>query len=343
MATLNEDPRYAEIQAAQELATSQSQATTSDLLAQNTALTTSQNQTLDEQQAIQEQAIDASTEAAIKEYENQIAKSETGYKSEAGAAYADYQQLINPYGVQAETQAASGLLGSKVSETSRISAHNTYQERVATARTAFEEANTEFQTSMAEARQSGDLQKAQIAYDIYTQKSANALREFEYASQLRLTQEQNLLDIANTYYTQGQDLQSQINYENETEYQKQQDLIAQQQWEQEYAQSQSQWEKEYALEQAQLAEDARQANMYYASKQEEEESTDLGGTDTTALSSGNMNYSTLDKQLTALINQTSGFSPNVQSSMAQALIKKSYTSGSISYDEAVALAEKYGL
>lgn len=325
MATITDDPRYSEIQAQKELAIASNESTTADLLSQNTNLTATTNAGLDEQQTIQEQAIDTATKAAIAQYENEIAKSETGYKTEAGAAYSDYQKLINPYGVQAETQAASGLLGSKVTESSRISAHNSYQERVATARSSFEEAKTEFEIAITEAQQSGDLQKAELAYEIYQQKAENALREFEYASSLRLSQEQTLLDIANTYYSQEQDLQSQVNYEEAYAYQQEQDLLAQQQW-----------EKEHALSLASLEEEKRQANMTYASK--EDDSIDISGSDTNSV------YSNLDSQLSNMnigTNSVSGI--DTKRIMAEAMIQKNYEDGNITYDEAVALAEKYNL
>ena len=131
--------------------------------------------------------------------------------------------------------------------------YNAYQNRIASARQSLNDIKLEFDNAIKEATLQNNATLAENALTALKQKLDIALEGFNYKD----TQTQNKLNwqntLNNTYYNRYKDVESQINYENEQAeairqyeeqmaYKKEQDRIAQQNW-----------EKEYALQQAQLA------------------------------------------------------------------------------------------
>ena len=200
--------------------------------------------------------------------QNQIANDNLEYQKEAQASYIDYQKEVDKYGVSRENVVANGLSNSGYSESSKVNMYNTYQNRVASARSSLNDAKLEFDNAIKEAILNNNATLAENALTALQQKLQIALEGFNY----RTEQENNRLNwnynINNTYYNRYQDVEDQINYENQQAeairqweeqmaYQKEQDRIAQQNW-----------EREYALQQQQLAmerEAQAQQQAYYAS------------------------------------------------------------------------------
>lgn len=193
--------------------------------------------------------------------EQQRKKSEQAYQNEAKASYIDYQKEIDKYGVSRENVVNNGLSNSGYAESSKVDMYNTYQNRLGTARKSMQDAGIEFDNAIRQAQLSNDETLAQNALKALQDKLNIALEGFNYRSE----QENNRLNwnntINNNYYNRYKDVESQINYENETaekirryneqmEYQKERDRIADEQW-----------QKEYALQQAQAA----AQNNYYSS------------------------------------------------------------------------------
>lgn len=169
-----------------------------------------QNEALDKQLAFQEKLINQNKEKAreVKETEEKKAKN-------------DYFSYINPYGVQAESFASQGLLNTGVSETAKLGGYNTYQNRVATANKVMQEAFVQYDNELEQARLNNDVQKAQ-----------NALNKLQMQ-----------LEYSENYYNRRSDLaQQNLQYnqwQQQFDYQKQRDAVADAQWQKEYNLSKS--------------------------------------------------------------------------------------------------------
>lgn len=178
--------------------------------------------------------------------EQQRNKAEKEYQNEAKASYIDYQKEVDKYGVSRENVTANGLSNSGYAESSKVDMYNTYQNRLATARKSLEDAGIEFDNAIREAQMSNNETLAQNALKALQDKLNIALEGFNYKSE----QENNRLNwnynINNNYYNRYKDVESQINYENETAekirqynenmaYQKEQQQLEQQRWEKEMA------------------------------------------------------------------------------------------------------------
>ena len=178
--------------------------------------------------------------------EQQRKKSEQAYQNEAKASYIDYQKEVDKYGVSRENVVNNGLSNSGYAESSKVDMYNTYQNRLGTARKSMQDAGIEFDNAIRQAQLSNDETLAQNALKALQDKLNIALEGFNYKTE----QENNRLNwnntINNNYYNRYKDVESQINYENETAekirqynenmaYQKEQQRLEQQRWEQEMA------------------------------------------------------------------------------------------------------------
>lgn len=178
--------------------------------------------------------------------EQQRKKSEQAYQNEAKASYIDYQKEVDKYGVSRENVVNNGLSNSGYAESSKVDMYNTYQNRLGTARKSMQDAGIEFDNAIRQAQLSNDETLAQNALKALQDKLNIALEGFNYKSD----QENNRLNwnynINNNYYNRYKDVESQINYENETAekirqynenmaYQKEQQQLEQQRWEKEMA------------------------------------------------------------------------------------------------------------
>ena len=205
-----------------------------------------QNETLDKQLAYQEGLIEQQKEIARenKEIEDKKAKN-------------DYSSFINPYGYQAESEAINGFTNSGVSETAKLGGWNTYQNRLASANKAMQDAFTQYDNDMNEARMNNDVQKAQnalaklqmqlgFAESFYTNKtnipqnqlSNNQALDSEYNSRYNTTYNQILEEQARAEAIrqwEAEMAEQQRQYNESLAYQKQQDALAQANWEKEYA------------------------------------------------------------------------------------------------------------
>lgn len=176
------------------------------------------NQLYDEQLKQQQNIINTSTQQTIDEIERNKQKTDEQVAKTNKALYTDYQKQINPYGVNSENLAEQGLGGSGLAETTKANYYNTYQN----ARTeATNNANTikaDFDAQIVKARQNGDLQMAQSALEMYKQK---------------------VNDLYNTYNLKFQ--------QDQFAYGKEQDALAQSNWEKEYqrALEQADWERQF--------------------------------------------------------------------------------------------------
>lgn len=208
--------------------------------------TNQQQQLVDQWQNTQNQIANDNLNFQKELYEQQKQKAEEEYQKEAKASYIDYQKEVDKYGVSRENVVANGLSNSGYSESSKVDMYNTYQNRVASARSSLNDAKLEFDNAIKEATLTNNAQLAENALTALQQKLQIALEGFNYTTE----QENNRLNwnytINDTYYNRYQDVEDQINYENQQAeairqwneqmaYQKEQQRLEQQRWEREMA------------------------------------------------------------------------------------------------------------
>lgn len=108
-------------------------------------------------------ALEKQGEYLVNSYEQQKAKAAQSYAQEQSAAYADYQNQINPYGAQAEQLAASGLSNSGYAESLKTQAYVAYQNRYSAARQSYQDSLVAFDNAFNEAKMQNDLARAELA------------------------------------------------------------------------------------------------------------------------------------------------------------------------------------
>lgn len=153
------------------------------------------NTTMKEAYERQKEAQNAQTQATIDQINTQKERTERDYQREQRGAYSDYQNQINPYGVQAEQMASNGLNNTGYSESSRTSMYNAYQNRVATARQSLQDAMVDYNAQIVNAQNTNNTTLAELWSNTYMKIAENALAGFQYRNQLeqsRISTEQAL-------------------------------------------------------------------------------------------------------------------------------------------------------
>ena len=185
------------------------------------------------------------TELAINEINQEKEKTRKDYLKEQRGAYTDWQKQSNQYGANAEQMAANGLRNTGYSESSQVSMYNTYQNRVATARDSYNLAVQNYDNKIAEARLANNSKLAEIAYKALQTELELSLNGFQYKNTLLLDQINKQQTISDTYYARWQNVLNQMNTENalaeqirqyneQFEYKKERDKIADEQWQKEF-------------------------------------------------------------------------------------------------------------
>ena len=175
-----------------------------------------QNKLLAQQEAKQNEITQKQTQLNIDELNREKEKIDTDVNKTTSGLYTEYQKQANQYGVEAERQAKLGLANSGYSETARTNLYNTYQKNVTDTLNNARNLKADFDFQISKARETGDITLAQNALEIYNQKMQLLTQEYE----MRNNREQFL-------------------------YQKDQDTLAQSNWEKEYAQQQNQWQQTF--------------------------------------------------------------------------------------------------
>lgn len=259
-----EDERLSKINSEKEAALKQSNDFYNNLLTDNENLynqkneyanqwENTQNNILDKQLAYQTDLINQQKEEARKTKE-----------TEAKSALNDYAAYVNPYGYQAERIADNGLSNAGVSETSKLGAYTTYQNRLASANKAMQDAFTSFDNDINAAILNNDVTKAQNALNKLQMQIDFADTYYGNKAtygQNQLENNQNLqTDYFNKYttvYNQIQDEKARTEAIRQWEAEmkeKQRQFDANLAWQREQsAQEQSNWEREYALSQQSIS------------------------------------------------------------------------------------------
>ena len=206
-------------------------------------LTEQQGTILDESLRKQEEIVNKQTQMNVDELERNKAEIDEQAKKTNQGLYTEYKKASNPYGVNAEATYARGLGNSGYAETTQTNLYNTYQKNVTNTINNAQKLKSDFDFQISQARQNGDITLAQNALQIYMQKMQLLTQEYE----LRNNREQYL-------YQKEQDALAQSNWEKEYAYQQQRDQVSDQQWQQSFdyqkqrdAVADQQWAKQYAL------------------------------------------------------------------------------------------------
>lgn len=258
-----EDERLSAINEQKQDAINQSNSVYDDLLTDNENLYNQQKDYADQYEQTQNEALDKQLAFQQEQIEKQKQEAQQIKETEAKKAKNDYTSFINPYGYQAEQMASQGLANSGVSETAKLGGWNTYQNRLATANKAMQDAFTEYDNAINEARLNNDVQKAQNALtklQMQLEYAQNYYSNKSTISQNQLSNNQTLdSDYYNRYQTEYNNIQAEKEREEairqfneqlalqqqQFEYQKTQDALAQQNWEKEYALAQEQARASY--------------------------------------------------------------------------------------------------
>ena len=241
-----DDERFKQVENEKQSELDKYNQTYDNLINERNNFTNQQQQLVDQWENTQKDIANQNLQYQKDLIEQQRNKAEKEYQNEAKASYIDYQKEVDKYGVSRENVTANGLSNSGYAESSKVDMYNTYQNRLATARKSLEDAGIEFDNAIREAQMSNNETLAQNALTALQNKLNIALEGFNYKTE----QENNKLNwnntINNNYYNRYKDVESQINYENETAekirqynenmaYQKEQQRLEQQRWEQEMA------------------------------------------------------------------------------------------------------------
>ena len=241
-----DDERFKQVENEKQSELDKYNKTYDNLINERNNFTNQQQQLVDQWENTQKDIANQNLQYQKDLIEQQRNKTEKEYQNEAKASYIDYQKEVDKYGVSRENVTANGLSNSGYAESSKVDMYNTYQNRLGTARKSMQDAGIEFDNAIRQAQLSNDETLAQNALKALQDKLNIALEGFNYKTE----QENNRLNwnntINNNYYNRYKDVESQINYENETAekirqynenmaYQKEQQRLEQQRWEQEMA------------------------------------------------------------------------------------------------------------
>jgi hypothetical protein len=205
------DPALTAYDTKMEAALAEEQKHTSQASKELENLKTDTMASIDSDQAKQEELVQSGLELQEQKLNNEIDKADKSMQAEKADAYADYQKEIDPYGVNAEYRASQGLNRSGYSESAKVSAFTAYQHRVATARAAFEQAKTEYNIAMEEAKQNANVELANISAKSLQQKLTAAMQFFTMNDSIYNNSLANRINIENHYNTQKNNEWERIN------------------------------------------------------------------------------------------------------------------------------------
>lgn len=204
-------------------------------------LTNQQNSMLDESLKQQQDIVNKQTQMNIDALERNKAEIDEQTTKTNQGLYSEYKKASNPYGVNAEQLYSRGLGNTGYAETTQTNLYNTYQKNVTDTVNNAQKLKSDFDFQISQARQNGDITLAQNALEIYKQKMQLLTQEYE----LKNNREQYL-------YQKEQDALAQSNWEKEFARQQERDQVSDSQWQKTFdynanrdAISDSQWQKQF--------------------------------------------------------------------------------------------------
>lgn len=253
-----EDERLAQIEKAKLDAINQSNNTYNQMHQDNQNMLDQNTNYAEEYERIQNENLDKQLEFYKQNIDKQKEQAQKNYETESLRAENDYVAYNNPSGYQAETFAAKGQLGSGLTRTAQIGSYNAYQNRLATANKAMNDAFTQYDLDMNEAIINNDVQKAQNALAKLEMILGFQQNFYDTKNQINQNQLSNNQNLNSEYYGRYMDMINQINSEKEREeairqfeaqmaYKKEQDALAMDYQRERDAIEDARWLKEYNL------------------------------------------------------------------------------------------------
>ena len=209
-----DDERFTEVESDKKAAINDLEKTYSGMINQSDGFYQKQVDAAKEWEQKQTELQNQQTDFTIDKIEQQKEQAKKDYTKEQSGAYADWQKQSNPYGVRAEQIADQGLQQSGYSESSQVSMYNTYQNRVATAREAYQRALLNYNNSITEARLQNNSNLAEIAYNSLQKQLELALEGFQNKNTLVLDKAKQKIQLEQIYHERWQDVLDQLNTEN---------------------------------------------------------------------------------------------------------------------------------
>lgn len=258
------DDRLYQVEQQKQQAINQSNSMYQGLLNDNQALYDQQNKYANEQEIIQNDILDKQLANQRTEIERQKEVANQNYQTESKRARNDYTSFINPYGVNAESQASMGLANSGLSETTKLGGWNTYQNRLANANKAMQDAFTQYDKDLNDAILNNDVQKAQNALNKLQMQLQFSQDFYNNKSTISQNQLSNNQSLDNDYFNRYQTVYGNIEQEKaraEAIRQWEAEMAEQQRqynenlaWQKEQSRiQQAQWQKEYELSKKKVA------------------------------------------------------------------------------------------
>ena len=240
-----EDERLAQIEKAKLEAINQSNNTYNQMNQDNQTMLDQNINYAEQFEKTQNETLDKQLDFYKQNIEQQKKNAQQNYETEAKKAQNDFVAYQNPYGYNAETMASKGQLQSGLSQTAQLGGYNAYQNRLATANKAMNDAFTQYDLDMNEAIINNDVQKAQNALAKLEMILGFQQNFYDSKNQIAQSQLSNNQALDESYHGRYMDMVNQINTEKQREeairqfeaqmaYQKERDKIADAQWQKEY-------------------------------------------------------------------------------------------------------------
>lgn len=286
-------------------------------------LTEQQNSLLQQQEQKQNEIINQQTQMQIDQLNRDKEKLDQETQKTTSGLYTDYQKQVNQYGAGMEQLQEQGLANSGYAETTRTALYNNYQKSVTDTLNKSNQLKADYDFQMQQARQNGNIQQAQSALELYSQKLQLLTQNYQYRYQIQRD------EISDSQWQKQFDYQVKQNeLENEWrqkqfDYQKQRDEIAD-----------SQWKQQFELSKKKSASSSSNRTQYSVS-----------GKDVSSTSS-NKNVSSnemVQKLYDGISGMIEGNNNNINQNVARQLIYNEYKKGTISEEESTMLFDKLGL
>ena len=252
-----DDKRFQEVEKQQDAGLKETQSTYNSMINNSDKYYQQQIDASKEWADKQSELQQAQTDFAIEKVEQAKDQAQKDYTREQKGAYTDYQKATNQYGVNAEQQAAQGLNQTGYSESTRVNAFNTYQNRYMSARESYNQAILNYDNNIKEAQLANNSALAKIAYEALQQQLELSLQGFQYKNTLLLQKLDAVNETKDRYYQRYQNVLQQINTENK---------LAEEvrQYNESLAEQKRQHNESMSLNKQKLAEEIRQYNSTLA-------------------------------------------------------------------------------
>lgn len=243
------------------------------------SLVEQQNSLLQQQEQQQNDIIQKQTQMQVDELNREKEKLQKETEKTTQGLYANWQKQANQYGTSAEQLAQQGLGNSGYAETTKTALYNAYQKSVTDTLNNSRDLYSDYNFKIQQARQSGSIQQAQSALELYSQRLQLLAQNYElrqdreqylyqkqrdtvsdqqwqksFDEQVKQNELENQWKQKNYDYQVQRDAVSDSQWQKNYDYQVQRDNVSDSQWKQQFdyqkqrdTVSDQQWQKQYEL------------------------------------------------------------------------------------------------